>query len=478
MSNKRMSDAAVSVFCRNMAMMLSGGISPVEAVHLLGEDSVEEGFQEKMKTLQEKLILGEGFAVAIDSSAIVPPYACEMIKIGEQSGRTENVLYSLSDYYENRFELQQKFKSAVFYPMILLIVMCAVLALMVFKILPVFIQVYESLSGSILASSYAYVKVSMVIAIIALIITAICCFMIIFIMIRYKSEKGRKQLIKMLEKIKFSKKAMRKSGVLQLLESLNTDQAMEIASDAVDNDSVKKDAKLALDMMREGKSLSQAIYDTNILEPLYARMLISASHTGKLDSTLDSVTEITNNDMQNEIGMLVGTVEPILTGFLTVAIGICLISAMLPLTGIIASMEGSKVINTALVISNKRFRSESSSADLKLSLLSVKVKHHKGIIIVICFLAAVAAAIIIILGCRAIYNNILYSQTQQIKETVIKDCVQCYCSEGVYPSNLEYLEDNYGLIINHDKFIVSYEAFSSNVLPSVKVLVRGEESDD
>ncbi len=346
MSNKRMSDAAVSVFCRNMAMMLSGGISPVEAVHLLGEDSVEEGFQEKMKTLQEKLILGEGFAVAIDSSAIVPPYACEMIKIGEQSGRTENVLYSLSDYYENRFELQQKFKSAVFYPMILLIVMCAVLALMVFKILPVFIQVYESLSGSILASSYAYVKVSMVIAIIALIITAICCFMIIFIMIRYKSEKGRKQLIKMLEKIKFSKKAMRKSGVLQLLESLrllmasgmNTDQAMEIASDAVDNDSVKKDAKLALDMMREGKSLSQAIYDTNILEPLYARMLISASHTGKLDSTLDSVTEITNNDMQNEIGMLVGTVEPILTGFLTVAIGICLISAMLPLTGIIASM--------------------------------------------------------------------------------------------------------------------------------------------
>ncbi len=107
-----------------------------------------------------------------------------------------------------------------------------------------------------------------------------------------------------------------------------------------------------------------------------------------------------------------------------------------------------------------------------------KPKHHKGIIIVICFLAAVAAAIIIILGCRAIYNNILYSQTQQIKETVIKDCVQCYCIEGVYPSNLEYLEDNYGLIINHDKFIVSYEAFSSNVLPSVKVLVRGEESDD
>lgn len=59
-------------------------------------------------------------------------------------------------------------------------------------------------------------------------------------------------------------------------------------------------------------------------------------------------------------------------------------------------------------------------------------------------------------------------------QAVLRSAVECYCVEGAYPESLGYLEENYGLNVNHRDFIVTYEVFASNVAPDVRVLVRGE----
>lgn len=61
---------------------------------------------------------------------------------------------------------------------------------------------------------------------------------------------------------------------------------------------------------------------------------------------------------------------------------------------------------------------------------------------------------------------------QSVRAAVIDAAVQCYVLEGAYPRSLAYLEENYGVQINHARFIVSYEAFASNLLPDVTVLER------
>lgn len=61
-----------------------------------------------------------------------------------------------------------------------------------------------------------------------------------------------------------------------------------------------------------------------------------------------------------------------------------------------------------------------------------------------------------------------------IKDAVLRSAVQCYAVEGVYPPSLDYLEQHYALVVNHEAYIVSYEIFASNQMPSVQVLVRGE----
>jgi hypothetical protein len=59
-----------------------------------------------------------------------------------------------------------------------------------------------------------------------------------------------------------------------------------------------------------------------------------------------------------------------------------------------------------------------------------------------------------------------------IEETVQKYLIQCYASEGSYPPDLEYLAQNYGLILDHENYIYHYRPFASNILPDVKVFVR------
>lgn len=59
-----------------------------------------------------------------------------------------------------------------------------------------------------------------------------------------------------------------------------------------------------------------------------------------------------------------------------------------------------------------------------------------------------------------------------VRETVLHSAMQCAAIEGSYPSELSYLEDKYGLSINHDDYIVVYECFASNSVPSVAVVPR------
>lgn len=75
---------------------------------------------------------------------------------------------------------------------------------------------------------------------------------------------------------------------------------------------------------------------------------------------------------------------------------------------------------------------------------------------------------------RSARQDIRLQSRESVRQAVLRSAVECYCIEGAYPESLSYLEENYGLHVNHRDFIVTYEVFASNVAPDVRVLVRGE----
>lgn len=91
-------------------------------------------------------------------------------------------------------------------------------------------------------------------------------------------------------------------------------------------------------------------------------------------------------------------------------------------------------------------------------------------------LAITLVVVVAVVGFWGIISRAALAMDEQaavsVKSAVTGKAVQCYAVEGVYPPNLAYLEDNYGLQINHKKFIVTYKAFASNVMPEVMVLEK------
>ena len=92
-----------------------------------------------------------------------------------------------------------------------------------------------------------------------------------------------------------------------------------------------------------------------------------------------------------------------------------------------------------------------------------------------CFLGIVivaALAAIVVFGVPAIRENARAQGAASIRETILSSAKQCCAVEGSYPSSLAHLEDIYGLTINHADYVITYEWFADNVLPSVVVIPR------
>ncbi|MCQ2555150.1 MAG: hypothetical protein MJ171_05825 [Clostridia bacterium] len=105
----------------------------------------------------------------------------------------------------------------------------------------------------------------------------------------------------------------------------------------------------------------------------------------------------------------------------------------------------------------------------------MKKKRHMKRIAVTLMVLLIFSVCLFVLKYPEMKRNILNESRNQIRDLVIEKAIECYSIEGAYPKDIEYLEEHYGLVINHREYIVSYDYFASNMMPTVRVLVRGEE---
>ena len=113
MAKPKLDSAGISLFCESVAMMLAAGIQTDEAVGMLSEDIGDTALQATCTTVYRSLNAGETLARSMEASGAFPRYAVDMVRVGENAGRTEEVLRSLGVYYDEEDRLFAKIRSAV-----------------------------------------------------------------------------------------------------------------------------------------------------------------------------------------------------------------------------------------------------------------------------------------------------------------------------------------------------------------------------
>lgn len=99
-------------------------------------------------------------------------------------------------------------------------------------------------------------------------------------------------------------------------------------------------------------------------------------------------------------------------------------------------------------------------------------KAFFGVQIVLLVIIAVVIAFSMI-GIEALWDKTDQAQPERIKEAIEKACIQCYALEGSYPPDLDYLKENYGVLLDHNQYFYYYEIFASNMMSVVEVYEKG-----
>ncbi len=96
-------------------------------------------------------------------------------------------------------------------------------------------------------------------------------------------------------------------------------------------------------------------------------------------------------------------------------------------------------------------------------------QHKVSVLPLILFILALA---LVYIGIYNISEGARKEQTYFLQKAVKRAAVQCYVIEGMYPPDIQYLEDHYGLIVDHKRYVVHYEVFGANVMPDVIVIPK------
>ena len=339
--SKKLGNLGVSAFCESMAMMLGAGIQIDEAIGLLRQNSHTGGVLEEALADMEKVVEeGNSLHAAMEQSGIFPDYALKMIEAGGSSGRLEDVLRRLARYYADQKTISDKIRNAVTYPVAMLVLVIAVLAVMVTIVLPAFASVYDNLTGSLTDSSYAYINWAYVFCDVALVAMVIMVILLLVGLILWHMGK-RAPVEAVLRKISICANILENMGMFRFTSALSTFLASGQMQDIAVIDSMKMvdyqpvEAKLqkCVGHMEEGHSIAQAAYDEDLFEPVYGRMLLAGERSGKLEDVLERLTDLLEENCGSLVDRLASVVDPVLSGVLMVTVGLSLLSVMLPLIG-------------------------------------------------------------------------------------------------------------------------------------------------
>ena len=143
----------LSAFCAQLALITKAGIPAQEGISIMMEDAGDVRTRELMQSVLNKLEEGAPLHKALAQTGRFPKYMLDMVGIGERSGRLDEVLDSLSAYYERSQAISRSVKSAVTYPLIMIAIMAVIIGILIGSVLPVFNQVFQQLGSEM--SSFA-----------------------------------------------------------------------------------------------------------------------------------------------------------------------------------------------------------------------------------------------------------------------------------------------------------------------------------
>lgn len=347
-SIKKLSSSELSYFCTQVSMILKSGMLISDGIEWMYNDIEEGNVKNALGILKDELSNKVPLYKAMENSDYFPSYIINMSQIGNVTGRLDDVMNSLSEYYERENYLKSKIRNSVFYPSMLFIMMSFVILVLVTKIFPIFEGMIEELGGHLSNESSFIMSFSTGIMTgrFAMVFVLLILFVAAVIYILYKTENGKIRINKLLKSNIFTKSIVKKivayrfasSMSLLLSSGMNIENSINMLLDIADEPELKCKIEECRSSMNAGDDFLESISKLSLFSSMHIQMLNMGQRTGELDTVMKKITNIYEVESDQSINNAVSLIEPVLVGTLCVVIAFILISVMLPLMNIMSSI--------------------------------------------------------------------------------------------------------------------------------------------
>lgn len=336
----------LSLLCHQFALVLKSGIHPVEGIPMLCADTVNPTLKKALEFISNEVEHGSSLYAAFEAAKCFPAYMTAMIRVGEKTGMLEPVLEGLSMYYENLANTRKKIRSAVAYPLVLAVFMLGVIALITFKVIPLFVEILTSLGGQIPAQVNLFVLLGNSLKNSFLVVLAVLVVLALGAWFLSRLEKFRFFLdrFKVVNPITggIYKKivASRFSGAMSLTlkSGMTVTESLGLVSGVLENRYVVSRTAEAAKAVSEGKPFWEAVRDTGLFPALFIRLVKSGEKTGSLDTMMEKAARTWREEADTSLRRVVSFIEPICVTALSLVLAGVLLSVILPLINIMASI--------------------------------------------------------------------------------------------------------------------------------------------
>ncbi len=275
-----------------------------------------------------------------------PPYVIRMAKIGQQTGTMDQMMKSLSEYYEKEYQLLRAVKNAVTYPVMMVLMLLVVLFVLFSKVMPVFSQVYEQLGARMSPMAETAIRFGGWFSGGALALAGLLALALAGLWMA--SRRGKKfsfverftGYVKGRSNIALAVSNRRFTSVLALTlkSGMELEKGMDLAAELVDNEKVAKQIRLCSEQLQLGESYYQAMKDTGLFSGFYVQMIKVGSRSGHLDRVMEEISHDYEEMADTAIDGMIARFEPTVVAVLAVSVGLVLLSVMLPLVGILSAI--------------------------------------------------------------------------------------------------------------------------------------------
>lgn len=340
----------LAVFTRQFSVMIDAGLPLVQCLEILAGQQENKTFQKILTGVRASVEGGASLSNSMKQyEKIFDPLYYNMVDAGETGGILDTILQRLSSYIEKNVKLKRAVKSAMIYPIAVLSIAGGVIILLLWKVVPIFTQLFNGLGVDLPLPTRVVIAISSFIgSIYGLVIVVFFIGAGFALKMWYGTPAGRYALDALVLKIPLIGPLMRRIAVARFTRTLGTLissgvpilEGLDITARTSGNAVVEKAIIQTRKAVEAGRSLVDPLKETDVFPGMVTQMIGVGEQTGAMDAMLQKIADFYEDEVDAAVKDLLTAMEPLMIVILGVVVGGIVVSMYLPLFSLIGKLAG------------------------------------------------------------------------------------------------------------------------------------------